>query len=145
MDKSIIALEDEISRAIMAENGCTAHFDYEDEKVYGKYVKGESSDLPKAKRVVTVITYNPNTRETFLLKSVCEKTDEEGLEVISTYVKSHKIDYDSFTISWAKKGESKQSKSYFYCKDILEALEKFFFNKQREDYVIYSVNMNAKS
>lgn len=145
MDKSKIALEDEIARAIMAENGCTAHFDCEDEKIYGNSMKGESSNLSTVNRVITVITYNPNTCETFLLKSVCEKTDEEGLIKISSYVQSHKIDYDSFTVSWAKKGEAKQSKSYFYCKDILEALDKFFFNKKREDYTIYSVNMNAKS
>jgi hypothetical protein len=133
-----IALEDEISRAIMADNGCTAHFDYK-EIIIGK-LNGSKYD-----NEVTVMTYNPKTCETFLLKSVTAKTYEEGLMKISEYVKNHKADYDSFTILWAKKGEGKQSHSYFYCKDALEALEKFYFNKERDDYVIYSVTMSPKS
>ena len=101
--------------------------------------------IVKTPRTITVMTYNPKTRETFLLKEVSAESDEKGLLKVSEYVKSHKVDYDSFTVVWAKKGETKQSPSYFHCKDALEALEKFFFNKQREEYVIYSVNMNPKS
>jgi len=135
--KSKIALEDEISRALMAENGCTAHFEY-------KHVISDDRNKDYVHRV-TVMTYNPKTAETFLLKEVFAKSNEDGLMNISEYVKNHKVDYDSFTILWIKKGESKQSLSYFYCKDALEALEKFYFNKERRDYVIYSVTMNARS
>ena len=139
METTKIALEDEISRALMAENGCTAHFDYSDDRMNMKGV-----DVPK-NRTITVMTYNPKTRETFLLKEVSAESDEQGLMKVSEYVKTHKVDYDSFTVLWAKKGEKKQAGSYFYCKDALEALEKFYFNKQREDYIIYSVTMSAKS
>jgi hypothetical protein len=134
-----IELEDEISRAIMAENGCTAHFEYVNDD---KGVKKFHFQNP---RIITVMTFNPKTRETFLLKEVKAKTDEEGLTQISEYVKGHKIDYDSFTVIWVKKGNSKQALSYFFCKDALEALEKFFFNKDREEYIIYSVTMSPKS
>jgi hypothetical protein len=139
METTKIALEDEISRAIMAENGCTAHFDYHE------IIVGKLKDSSEYESKVTVMTYNPKTRETFLLKEVSAKSDDEGLMKVSEYVKSHKVDYDSFTVIWTKKGETKQSPSYFYCKDALEALEKFFFNKQREDYIIYSVTMSARS
>ena len=127
-----IALEDEISRTIMAENGCTAHFEYKDKfKNTGRYI--------------TVMTYNPNTKETFLLQEIYADSDEKGLYEIFEYVKNHKVEYDSFTVVWAKKGDGKQAGSYFYCKDALEAMEKFFFNKKREDYIIYEVKMSAKS
>lgn len=139
METTKIALEDEISRAIMAENGCTAHFQYTDDTKHFKTFFNQSP------RTITVMTYNPKTKETFLLKEVNAKTDEEGLVQIAEYVKTHKVDYDSFTVLWTKKGDTKQSSSYFYCKDALEALEKFFFNKEREDYVIYSVTMSPKS
>ncbi len=134
-----IELEDTISRAIMAENGCTAHFEYANDE---KGVKRFYSPNP---RIITVMTYNTKTKETFLLQEVKANTDEEGLEKISEYVKGHKIDYDSYTIIWVKKGNSKQASSCFYCKDALEALEKFYFNKDREEYIIYSVTLSPKS
>lgn len=141
MEKTKISIEDEISRTIMADNGCTAHFQYEDDNRVN--MKGcENKPYP---RIVTVMTYNPKTRETFLLKEVCSKTDVEGLEEILKYTKSHKEDYNSFTVLWAKKDDGKQSASYFYCKDVLEAMEKFYFNKQREDYIIYEVKMSSKA
>ena len=140
MKQSKIALEDEISRMLMADNGCTAHFDYSDMNF-----KLKSLSEP-AKRKVIVLTYNSIKKETFLFKEVEATTDEEGLKEILKYAKSHKEDYDSFTILWAKRGVANSSeKSYFYCKDLLEAMEKFYFNKNREEYVIYEVKMNPKT
>lgn len=138
MKKTKIVLEDEISRTVMAENGCTAHFEYH-EIITGKL---NSSTFNKK---VTVMTYNPKTQETFLLKEVEANTSEECLEKILEYVKSHKEEFDSFTIFWSKKGESKSEKSYFYCRDLFEALEKFYFNKNREEYTIYEVKMNPRA
>ena len=138
MEINKIALEDEISRTIMAENGCTTHFEYE---AAFPAKLGDS-----ALRKVTVMTYSKQKQATFLLKEVLVSTDEEGLEEILKYAKSHKDDYDSFTVVWIKKGVgNKSEKSYFYCKDLFEVLEKFYFNKNREDYVIYEVKMNARA
>nr|QBM02782.1 hypothetical protein [uncultured archaeon] len=128
-----IALEDEISRAIMAENGCTAHFEYKSEM-----------DIDELPRIINVMTYNPKTRETFLLKEVTSNSDEEGLMKISEYVKNHKLITILILLS-GQKSEVSQSCSHFYYQDALEVLEKFFFNKQREDYVIYSLSMNPKA
>lgn len=134
-----IALEDEISRIIMSDNGCTAHYEYK------SCVTTKSIDSPELKQV-TVMTYNIHSKATFLLKEVIAPTIEDGLKEILKYVKSHKEDYDSFTIVWAKKGTVKSTeKSYFYCKDLFEALEKFYFNKNREEYVIYEAKMNARA
>jgi len=136
--KSKIALEDEISRAIMSENGCTAHFNYE------TTFPNKLGDKPDRK--VTVLTYNNQKQTTFLLKEVVTKTDEEGLEEVLKYVKCHKEDFDSFSVIWSKKGQSgKTQKSDFYCRDIYEALSKFSFDKEKDEYVVYEVKMNARA
>jgi hypothetical protein len=138
MEDTKIGLEDEISRMIMAENGCTAHFEYEHDKL--------NTEIFKNTHTITVTTYNPKSKETFLLKSVTANDYVEGLMKISEYVRNHKIDYDSFTVTWSKKGDSHtRPLAYFYCKDALEALEKFYFNKERDEYIIYDVKMNPKS
>lgn len=140
MKQSKIALEDEISRMIMSDNGCTAHFDYSDSEFKPRLLKEGT------KRKIIVLTYNSIKKETFLFKEVEANNDEEGLKEILNYAKSHKDDYDSFTIVWTKKGVVNSSeKSYFYCKDLLEALEKFYFNKTREDYLIYEAKMNPRT
>jgi len=134
--KNKIALEDEILRTVMAENGCTVHFGYaiNHEGVYP--VSEDSYDI-------TAMTYNPKTKETFLLKEVKNVTKQEvGLEEILKYVNRHKEEYNSFTVIWRKKGEGKEEKSYFYCKDLFEALEKFYYNKNREDYIVFNTQMN---
>lgn len=155
MEQTKIIFEDEISRILLSDNGCTAHFEYKHDYIGYKNLDGQPSGKSKEGaiiksgdpilRIVTVLTYNPKTKETFLLKTVTAKTDEEGLQLILAYAKNHKTDYDSFTVVWAKKSETKQEKSYFYCKDLLEALEKFYHNKNREDYVVYETKMNPKS
>ncbi len=142
-----IALEDEISRAIMAENGCTAHFEYKSEMDIDelpRIINVMTYIIDELPRIINVMTYNPKTRETFLLKEVTSNSDEEGLMKISEYVKNHKLITILILLS-GQKSEVSQSCSHFYYQDALEVLEKFFFNKQREDYVIYSLSMNPKA
>jgi len=140
--KSKIALEDAITRSIMADNGCTAHFEYENSYRNGPPPKDFDNSKVKYKRQVTVMTYNPKSEVTFLLKQIVADTDEEGLEEILKYTNGHKEEFNSFTVVWKKKGEGKEEKSYFYCKDLFEALEKFYYNKNREDYIVFSTQMN---
>lgn len=139
METTKIALEDEISRTVMAENGCTAHFNYDD--TFPRKLGAEDKE-----RRITVMTYNNKKQTTFLLKEVVAKTDEEGLKEVLKYVKCHKEDYDSFSVMWSKKGQlGNIQKSDFYCKDIYEALSKFCFDKEKDEYVVYEVKMNARS
>jgi len=141
MKKNKVELEDVILREVMSDNGCTVHFTYAINHKKGVNPVSEDNYDVKA------MTFNPKTQESFLLKEVKNvKTHEEGLEEILLYVQQHKTDYNSFTVVWAKKGENQQKiSSYFYCKDLLEALEKFYHDKVREDYIVYDTKMNGKS
>ena len=44
-----------------------------------------------------------------------------------------------------RRGQSTTHKSYFYCKDIYELLDKFFYDKKKENYVIYEIKLNPES
>jgi|ERR1035437_5019675 hypothetical protein len=136
--KTKIHLEDEISRIIMMDNGCTCHFEY------------NSYNNTKYKIVhdVTVTTYNPATQETFLLKNVTQQpTEEICLEKVLSFLQSHNNNpnYSSFTIEWKKKGGLKNELSHFYAKNMKEAIEKFFFEKDENDYIIYLAKLNPES
>lgn len=133
MEKSLIKLEDEISRTIRENNGCTVHFEYKD--------SSGIDDINPAKWAF-VTTYNHTSEETFLLKSASGKSYEDALEIILEYVNNHTKSYASHTIVWSLKTNPKTNTSYFYCKDAVEALEKFFYGKERKDYVIYMVKLN---
>lgn len=133
MEAKKTMLEDKILKAILTDNGCTARFDY------------SSCGFLWLQKQITVTTCNPRTFETFLYKKVIVSSVIKGLEEILEYAQNHKADYNAYTVVWSKKGNFKEEKSHFYCKDILEVLEKFFHDKKREDYIIYSVSMNPIS
>ena len=119
-----LELEDEISRLVKETNGCSTHYEYSD-------------------MTIKAITYNPTTKEKFLLLQVAEDNEIKGLEKILDYVKNHKKTYYSHTVVWSNKKDMKTNSSYFYCPDAFEALEKFFYNKNKEDYIIYLVKLNS--
>jgi len=138
MDTLILRLEHEIVATIGADNGCTVHFEYgQCDSTTPKNPGG----LMNVDYVASAITINPITNEPFLLKTEQGDTKEKALKAILEYVKKQK-GLNSFTVIWMKKGDSKSNTSYFYCHDILDVVEKFFFGKNRIDYVIHEIKLN---
>jgi hypothetical protein len=138
LNKNVIELEHKISSSIRSDNGCYVHFDY--------------TPLSSIRITVSATTYNPVSKETFLLKSFIGEGEMEigvcdGLSKILKYVETHKKENHSFTIVWSKKREYPGSKttSYFYCNDITDAIDKFFSGKEKEDYIIFEVKLNPIS
>lgn len=86
--QKIVALENEISSNVKTESGCTVHFQYD------------------GSGTVRAYTYNPRIKEFFLLYSAtgqnCNSPEIECLETILAYVKSHKNEFNSYTIKWRK-------------------------------------------
>ena len=132
----------------------------EDKSIYFEYTWEESSNLPnvgslaninfevKQFAVVTAYTVNLKMAETFLLKRVVDKDHLSALQSIYEYVASNKETMNSFTVMWSKKEKGvlgSTNKSYFYCHDIKEVIEKFFTNKSVKDYVIYEIKLNPIS
>jgi len=124
----VLWFENAISEFIRKDNGCSVHFEYNEQ-------------------TIRVTTFNPKKQENFLLMEVSCSDKEEGLKSIWDWVKSHSTSKDcsSFTVVWVKKGESNIFKSYFYAESVRGVLDKFFFDKNESEYVIHQVYMNPIS
>jgi hypothetical protein len=125
-------LEEQIRELVNKDNKCDVQFIY-------------TRDADKWS--VDVFTVNPSNGETFLMKSEPSSGPnyELALERVLQYVNTHKKDYSSYTVEWAKKGENSNTTSYFYCTGMYDVLHKFYEGKNNPDtYTIFSIKLNAK-
>ena len=53
--------------------------------------------------------------------------------------------YSSYTIEWFNKSENKMNNSSFYGRNIEEVLQKFYYGKSRNYYIIYNIRLNPIS
>lgn len=126
-----LKIKNEILNIVKNDNGCYVSFDYKSE--------GD-------KQIVRAFTVNPNRGNIpFLLKEAIGNTEEQALKQILNYLKL-KHEMSSFTIMWNESGSKEPiKKSYFYCHDALEAIQKFFVDKNVVDFIIYEVRLNPIS
>lgn len=127
--ETIVDLESKIALEIRKDNGSTVSFNYD-------YVPFSPITTVKA------FTVNPVTRELFLLHSVTSQTQQDALESILTYVKTHKDEMNSFTVKWSRKTDGISYTSFFYCKDVMELVSKFYDGKDPYLYIIYEIKLN---
>lgn len=96
---------------------------------------------------VKVTTFNPLLAEFFTLATMGSTlSKEDALQKVLVYIKTHREEYNSFTVTWAKKivgsNDTKPAPSVFYCNSIRQVLDKFFDGKDEEMYIIYEIKMN---
>ena len=137
METNILFLETTISEYIRKDNGCSVHFDYFKDASTG------SDNITH----IRATTFNPVKQESFLLIEIPCKNQEDGLKSILEWVKSHTgvKDCSSFTVIWTKRGDYNTFKSYFYAENVRRVLDKFFFDKNEDEYVIHQIVMNPIS
>jgi hypothetical protein len=140
MDQDIFKIEHDIGTFIGTDNGATVHFKYSTEWKNGNLMPHEKQEED---HTVSAYTVNPKNNETFLLKTETGASKQLALKKILEYVKNSK-GMSSFTVEWAKTvgGDASKKKSYFYCHDVLDVVEKFFDGKSLADYVVYSITLN---
>jgi len=127
----ILKLESLISSKVFEDNKNTVHFDY---------LKTEILNF------LTVYTYNPKKDESFVLIQTNGNSKLECLQKVIDYLNTIKSSPCSFTVSWVKKGEGMPTQnSYFYCEDVYEVIEKFYKNKVRQEYTVFSIVQNPIS
>lgn len=139
----IAELEDSISKIIFNDNKSVVRFDYK--TLSNKFIpKHGGKTYSFNKKQVIAYTTNHNTGETFVLKVATGDSYEEALKDILYYVESHKKEMNSYTVIWRKKGNTntQHEKSYFYCENALEVLNKFFEGKDIAEYTIYELKLN---
>jgi hypothetical protein len=134
-----LILEDKITK-FLQNDGKTVHFDCFKNLVSNDF----DNSMTLTEFCVRVITFNVKTNEKFLLKEVHSYLSyENALEEIYSYISNNDIG-NSYTVEWSKKSENKNI-SYFYCKNVLELAEKFFYDKNVDAYIIHSIKLNPIS
>lgn len=61
------------------------------------------------------------------------------------YVKNYKEKENSYTIQWVARDEHELHTSYFRAGNILEALEKLYYGRDRNTITVFSVVLNPVS
>ncbi len=142
MDITVIELEDKIRKILAEDNGRVAIFEYDEDNM-PEFMRAEKDPHCIA---LTVSTFNGVTKEVHIMYTTKEQHTNKVacLAEVVKYLEVIKPTLSPYTLVWAKKGEGGSStKSYYYCNDALEVLEKFFANKKREEYVVYSLDMKG--
>ena len=118
------------------------------QKEIGSYI-GLGKDIlvfnfdTKGKRArLHLITINPNHSQSFLFHATTGSDKVDALREMLEYVKTYKERTSSYTVQWSARGENTLQTSYFRAKNVLEALDKLFYDRDPNSITVFSVNLN---
>lgn len=94
---------------------------------------------------LNVITVNPKHNQSFLFHSVSGFNKVDCLSKMLDYVKNYKEKESSYTIQWSLKESNELHTSYFRAKNVLDALDKFYYGRDLNSIIVFSVKLNPIS
>ncbi len=92
-----------------------------------------------------LVTFNPKHNQLFLFHSVVGYSKVDSLQKMLEYIKNYKDKESSYTIQWSLKESSGLNTSYFRAANLLSAIEKFYFERDINSTVVFSVVLNPIS
>ena len=92
-----------------------------------------------------LITISPRHNQSFLFHSETGAEKVDALKKMLAYVQSYKEKENSYTIQWVTKSDSELHTSYFRASNILDALEKLYYGRDRNTITVFSVVLNPIS
>ncbi len=101
--------------------------------------------LVDGKIKLDLITINPRHNQSFLFHSERGTDKVDALRKLQHYVKEYKEKENSYTIQWVATGERELHTSYFRASNILDALEKLYYGRDRNTMTVFSVVLNPIS
>ncbi len=101
--------------------------------------------LHEGKTKLDLITINPRHNQSFLFHSEKGSDKVDSLRKMWDYVKNFKEKENSYTIQWVTKSDSELHTSYFRASNILDALEKLYYGRDRNTITVFSVVLNPVS
>ena len=116
-----------------------------------EYLGVRSSDLVfeysilDGKSKLDLITINPRHNQSFLFHSERGTDKVDALRKMHNYVQNYKEKENSYTIQWVATGEKELHTSYFRAGNILDALEKLYYGRDRATITVFSVVLNPIS
>jgi len=99
----------------------------------------------EGKTKLDLITINPRHEQSFLFHSETGAEKVDALRKMWDYVQSYKEKENSYTIQWVGNGNQELNTSYFRAGNILEALEKLYYGRDRNTITVFSVVLNPVS
>jgi len=97
------------------------------------------------KTKLDLITINPRHNQSFLFHSETGSDKVDALRKMLHYVQNFKEKENSYTIQWVAKGDRELHTSYFRASNILDALEKLYYGRDRNTITVFSVVLNPVS
>jgi len=137
---------------VMLETASEAHV--ETARIQGQitdYLGLRSSDLMfeysffEGKTKLDLITINPRHAQSFLFHSETGSDKVDALRKMWDYVQNFKAKENSYTIQWVANAQHELNTSYFRAGNILEALEKLYYGRDRNTLTVFSVVLNPVS
>ena len=123
-------LEKKIFNIVHKDNKSFCHFNYE--KISSTHYK------------LVILTSNEKHNELFIFYVSEQKpTQLECLQDAYKFIseiQNKKNEYLTYEVEWSKKGGNRII-SHFYGKDFLEIIDKFFSNKEINEYVIWRISL----
>ena len=92
-----------------------------------------------------LITINPRHNQSFLFHSERGSDKVDALKKMWNYVKNYMEKENSYTIQWVAKSGRELHTSYFRASNILDALEKLYYGRDRNTITVFSVVLNPVS
>lgn len=96
----------------------------------------------EGKSKLDLITINPRHNQSFLFHSETGADKVDALRKMWDYVQNYKEKENSYTIQWVTKSEKELHTSYFRASNILDALEKLYYGRDRNTLTVFSVVLN---
>jgi hypothetical protein len=94
---------------------------------------------------LNLVTINPRHEQSFLFHSTTGVNEPDALEKMFKYVREERRLENSFTIQWSRESENELHTSYFRARNIMEALDKFYYGRDMNSTLVYSVVLNPIS
>ena len=94
------------------------------------------------KTKLNLITVNPRHNQSFLLNTSIGVDKLDALQKMFDYVKDSYETESSFTIQWRVNGDSELHTSYFRARNMYEALDKLYYNRDLNNITVYSLVLN---
>lgn len=99
-------------------------------------------DAKGKKTRLHLITLNPRHNQSFLFHDTVGSDKLDALRAMLEYVKTYKERTSSYTIQWSARGDNGLQTSYFRAKNVLEALDKLFYDRDPNSITVFSVMLN---
>ncbi len=92
-----------------------------------------------------VITINPRHNQSFLFHATLGTDKLDALHAMLDYVRNFKERTSSYTIQWSARGDNALQTSYFRARNIMEALDKLFYDRDPNSITVFSAMLNPIS